>query len=207
MNRFKTYGKGWHNESHRHSLASRGIKTSFALSKRDLKDLEVLGKWPKEEVYGDAHHVANAERQEGFTSHTFESRSKEEDEIINQIKEQGYPDRVEDLAFDIFFPEAENISEKLSGTSEVPFESDEHTLARIIAINNKRDEIIDQVVELERVSKASAERWVDALIGDIEGDGEEVRKNYLKSLEDKKSRIENMNGFKGGYGEKVRKSY
>jgi len=28
--RYKTYGRGWHNESHRHSLAAKGIKTSFS---------------------------------------------------------------------------------------------------------------------------------------------------------------------------------
>jgi len=34
MNKYKTYGKGWHFESHRHSLAAKGVKTTFAIKQR-----------------------------------------------------------------------------------------------------------------------------------------------------------------------------
>jgi hypothetical protein len=32
MNRYKSYGKGWHYESHRHSLAAKGIKTRLSFA-------------------------------------------------------------------------------------------------------------------------------------------------------------------------------
>jgi len=40
MSRYKPYGKGWFNESYRHSLAARGIKTSFArkISRDEIKE-------------------------------------------------------------------------------------------------------------------------------------------------------------------------
>ena len=43
MNKYKTYGRGWFNESHRHSLASRGIKSKISLSPVYIKRKSTRG--------------------------------------------------------------------------------------------------------------------------------------------------------------------
>lgn len=60
MNKYKSYGKGWHYESHRHSLAAKGIKTSFASENAYMNLLDSINKiYPEHdsdeqfELFGD----------------------------------------------------------------------------------------------------------------------------------------------------------
>ena len=48
--KYKTYGKGWHFESHRHSLAARGIKTKTGDSLKKGYFDKVVGFCSKEEL-------------------------------------------------------------------------------------------------------------------------------------------------------------
>jgi hypothetical protein len=60
MNKYKSYGKGWHQESYRHSLAAKGIKTSFASESAYMDLLDSINKiYPEHdsdeqfELFGD----------------------------------------------------------------------------------------------------------------------------------------------------------
>jgi len=61
MNKYKACGKGWWNESYRHSLAAKGIKTSFAITRSDVLALKKAG-WDDKAI-ASAKETQKAEKE------------------------------------------------------------------------------------------------------------------------------------------------
>jgi len=142
MNRYKSYGKGWHFESHRHSLAAKGIKTRLSMVGVDYDNIRK--NLLLEDLYGATSKLCRDD--------------KEVDKIVSEIAEKIKKDELktkDDVYKYLDEESAKNLSKKsMAGkrSSFMPLPEDtEDWLRRALAQRkwNKKD-INDYVIAFKK---------------------------------------------------------
>jgi len=99
MNKYKSYGKGWHNDSYKHSLAAKGIKTSFAgwkgesYSHADIQPMVGKQRYVIKQV-GDKFAIVDNDIGEFLIGFTFETNEQAEDFINENLKKKSMAGKV-----------------------------------------------------------------------------------------------------------------